>query len=387
MGETARRRLVHAAQVPVPQLIDRRGRLRLAYEPVADLARGTICGYEAVDRFPDALPPETWRTEALRRGLEPDFDAFAVRSVLHARESLPDGCFLSFNTRAATLLREPVRRTLARAETLEGLVIELAPRVARRDEARLATAVVQLRAAGAAFAIDDVGGDDAVLRPVAVIRPDYVKLSPLLVAAVHRAPPRLALLGAIVRMAGPFGAAVVAQGVTQVDELDALLRLRVPLAQGPLIGVRAKTLTPIAFGLSSYVRERGGAMLEPGALAPLVEPLATLTAATTAAAAFARDPELRWVTLVDERRRPIGLIERAAFARGEQPTPELLVVSPATGVVEAVRRAMMRPPASRFDPLVCCDADGAYAGIVYVERLVEALARAAEREPDAPLAG
>jgi EAL domain-containing protein (putative c-di-GMP-specific phosphodiesterase class I) len=374
-----------AAQPPVPHLIDRRGRLRLAFEPVADLARGTICGYEAAQRFPDALPPEAWRTEAVRRGLEPDFDAYVVGSVLHARESLPDGCFLAIDMRAATLLRDPVRRVLARAEALDGLVIELAPRLGRREEARLGGVVDELRAAGARFAIDDVGGDDAVLRPAAIVRPEYVKLSPLLVAQIHRAPQRLALLSGIARMASHFGAAVVAQGVTAVDELDALLRLRIPLAQGPLIGVRAKTLTPIAFGLSSYVRERGAALLEPGALAPLVEPLATLTAASAVGAAFARDPELRWVTLVDERRRPIGLIERAAFARGEQPQRELLLVSPANGIVEAVRRAMHRPPASRFDPLVCCDADGAYAGIVHVERLVEALARAAEREPDAPL--
>ncbi|HMJ02706.1 MAG TPA: EAL domain-containing protein [Conexibacter sp.] len=387
MEDVAGERPARSAHAPVPHLIDRRGRLRLAYEPVADLARGTICGYEAVERFPEALPPEAWRTEALRRSLEPDFDAFVVGSVLQVRESLPAGCFLSFNVRAATLLREPVRRVLGRAGALDGLVIELAPRVGRRDEVRLAAAVVELRAAGAAFAIDDVGGDDAVLRPAAIVRPDYVKLSSLLVADVHRAPPRLALLGAIVRMASHFGAAIVAQGVAKIDELDALLQSRVPLVQGPLIGVRAKTLTPVAFGLSAYVRERGGAMLEPGALAPLVEPLATLTAATTAAAAFARDPELRWVTLVDEQRRPIGLIERAAFARGEQPSAELLVVSPANGIVETVRRAMLRPPASRFDPLVCCDADGAYAGIVHVERLVEALARAAEQGSDAPLGG
>jgi EAL domain-containing protein (putative c-di-GMP-specific phosphodiesterase class I) len=307
--------------------------------------------------------------------------------VLHARESLPEGCFLAFNMRAATLLREPVRRVLARAQALDGLVIELAPRASRRDEPRLATALAELRAAGAKFAIDDLGGDDAVVRLAPIVRPEYVKLSPLLVVDVHLTPPRLNLLSGIERMASHFGAVLVAQGVSAVDELDALMRLRIPCAQGPLIGVRAKTLTPVAFGLSRYVRERGAAMLEPGAIAPLVEPLATLTAASAAGAAFAADPKLSWVTLVDGRRRPLGLIEREAFARGEQPRPELLVVSPASGIVEAVRRAMHRPPATRFDPLVCCDADGAYAGIVHVERLVEALTRAAEREPDAPLGG
>lgn len=330
-----------APQPPVAHLLDRRGRLRLAYEPIADLALGSICGYEALERFPDP-PPEIWRTEALRRGLEPDFDAFVVGSVLHARESLPEGCFLSLNVRAATLLREPVQRVLARAGELDGLVIELSPRVGRREEPRLLTAVGELRMAGARFAIDDVGGEDAVLRPAGIVRPEYAKLSPLFVAGLHRDPARRALLDALGRLAGHFGTSMVAQGVARVEEVEALLRLRVRLAQGPLVGVRAKTLTPVAFPLSAYARERGAAMLAPGMLASLVEPL----------------PE------------------------GAEPEAEALAMSTSSDVVAVARQAMLRPPEARFDPLVCRDAAGAVVGIVRVERLVEALADAAAGRPE-----
>ena len=245
---------------PVAHLIDRRGRCRLVYAPIADLARGTICGYEAVERFPEAPAHEVWRTEALRRGLEPDYDAYVVSSVLQARESLPDGCFLAFDVRPATLLREPVRRVLARAGELDGLVIELAPRIARRDEARFAACIEELRAAGARFAVE-AGGEDAVLRFVGLVRPAFAKLNALLVADLHRWPAKRALLYEIERIASRFGTTLVAQGVSRTEELDALMGLRVPLAQGPLIGVRGKTLTPVAFALSRYVRERGGAML------------------------------------------------------------------------------------------------------------------------------
>ena len=366
---------------PVAHLIDRRGRCRLVYEPIADLARGTICGYEAVERFPDALPPEAWRTEALRRGLEPDFDAFVVGSVLHARESLPDGCFLSFNVRPATLLREPVRRVLARAKSLDGLVIELVPRLGRRDEARFVACVEELRVAGVRFAVDHVGGEDAALRFVGVVRPALAKLDAKLVADLHRAPAKRTLLYELERIATRFGTTLVALGVSQVEELDALLRLRVPLAQGPLIGVHAKTLTPVAFALSRYVRERGAAMLEPGSLAPLVESAPALPDGDAAAvtAAFAADGGLEWVTLLDENGCPVGLHERAAFARGEPPVGELLVVGATNGIAEVAQRAMLRPASRRFDPLVCCDPGGAYAGLVSLERLVDALAHAAER--------
>jgi EAL domain-containing protein (putative c-di-GMP-specific phosphodiesterase class I) len=327
--------------LPVAHLIDRRGRCRLVYEPIADLARGTICGYEALERFPQALTPERWREEALRRGLEPDLDAFVVGSVLHARESLPRGCFLAFNARPATLLREPVRRVLARAERLDGLVIELVPRITRRDEARFVSCVAELRAAGARMAVDHIGGEDGVLRFVGILRPELAKLDGVLVADLDRLPAKRALLFEIERMAGRFGTTLVANGVRRAEELEALLRLRVPLAQGPLIGVRAKTLTPVAFPLSRFVRERGAAMLEPGSLASLVEP---------ASAPSAPEPD------------PVGESFRLT-----------------DGLAAAAQRALLRPPERRLDELVCRDANGDYAGVVPFERLVEALAHALDQ--------
>lgn len=363
------------------QLIDRRGRCRLVYEPIADLAHGAICGYEALERFPDALEPEAWRTEALRHGLEPDFDAFVVASVVQARESLPDGCFLSFDARPVTLLREPVRRALAHAGALGRLVIELVPRLPRREESRFLACVQELREAGARFAVDRVGGDDGVLRFAGLVRPELAKLDPLLVADLHRVAEKRMLLHELERIATRFGTTLVATGVTQVEEVDALVRLRVPLAQGPLIGVRAKTLTPVAFALSRYVRERGAALLEPGSIASLVERAPDFSQSEPGAvgAAFAADPQLAWVVLRDARDRPVGLCERAAFLRGEPPLEDLLVVAATNGIVEAAQRAMLREPRRRFEPLVCCDPGGAYAGIVPLKRLVDALAEAADR--------
>jgi len=371
-------------ELPVAQLIDRRGRCRLVYEPIADLAGGEICGYEAVERFPGAIAPETWRTAALRRGLEPDFDAFVVESVLHARESLPDGCFLSFNARPATLLREPVRRVLGRARSLDGLVIELVPRLTRRDEPRFVAYTGELREAGVRFAIDHVGGEDAALRFAGLLRPDLAKLDAALVADLDRLPAKRMLLYELERIAARFGTTLVALGVGRAEELDALMRLRVPLAQGPLIGVRAKTLTPVAFALSRYVRERGAAMLEPGSLAPLVEAAPGLPVfhVGAAAAAFAANEHLTCVALLDAQERPVGLHERAAFARGERPIDDLLLVAATNGIADAAQRAMARDPARRFDPLVCCDASGRYAGVVPLERLVDALVGAADRAAD-----
>lgn len=363
----------------VAHLIDRRGRCRLAYEPVADLVRGVICGYEAVARFPDAMSPERWRAEALRRGLEPDLDAFLIRSVLDARESLPSNCFLSLNISPETLLSEPVRAVLAAERRLDRLVVELCPRVATADEAALLAAIAELRAAGATFAVDDVGGEVGTLRHLTVVRPEFVKLDPQLVAGLHRDDARLAIVETIGELASRLDAWIVAQGVGEIEELDALMRLRAPLAQGPLIGVRAKTLTRVAFALSGYVRDRGAGAgaTAPGALAALLEqPPAFEHGSDRTAIARTLDelPALQHAPLVDERRRPVGMVDRGAFERGEPPTADVLTVAASSRLADVARRAMLRPPATRFHPLVCCDGRGRYVGLVRVERLVAALA-------------
>lgn len=362
------------------RLIDRRGRCRLVYEPVADLARGVICGYEAVARFPEAIDAQAWEREARQRGLEPDLDAFVIGSVLDARESLPDDSFLAFNIRPETLLREPVQATLARRERLDRLVVELCPRVLPDElERPLLEAIARLRAAGATIAVDDVGSGVGTLRHIAIVRPEFVKLDRALVEGLDRDEAKLVMVRTIGELASQLDAWIVPQGVSTIDELDALIRLRVPLAQGPLIGVRAKTLTRVAFALSSYVRERGAANVAPGVLAALIErpqPVEAGDGRAGLAEAFAAAPGLGHVPLVDERRRPVGLMARLAFQRGEEPVRDLLVVTPAASVPEVARRAMLRPPETRFDPLVCCDVQGRYLGLVPVERLVAALAGA-----------
>jgi EAL domain-containing protein (putative c-di-GMP-specific phosphodiesterase class I) len=365
-------------------LIDRRGRCRLAYEPVADLARGVICGYEAQARFPEAMSQQRWAKDAAARDLEPDIDAFLVCSVLAARESLPDDSFLSFNIRQGTLLREPVQRVLAEAGRLDRLVVELCPRAPAADEAELLAAIARLRAAGATIAVDGVGDGHGTLRQIALLRPEFVKLDDSLVRGLDRDDAKLVIVDMIGHLASRLDAWVIAQGVTAVEELDALIQLRAPLAQGPLIGVRAKTLTRVGFALSSYVRERGAAAIEPGALLSLLErrrPLEPDSSHAERAALFAAHPGMMHLPIVDGRRRPVAMLERSAFEHGEEPVEALLLVTAASRVAEVAQRAMLRPAATRFHPVVCCDVQGRYLGIVRVERLVDALTRAHTLQP------
>ena len=72
--------------------------------------------------------------------------------------------------------------------------------------------------------------------------------------------------------------------------------------------------------------------------------------------------------------RPSGLVSRADHQRRDAPVRSLMLVSREMPLAAVGRRAMARPTARRFDPLMCCDEAGRYAGLVRIERILDSLA-------------
>lgn len=67
------------------------------------------------------------------------------------------------------------------------------------------------------------------------------------------------------------------------------------------------------------------------------------------------------------------------FADGPRPAlVSALSVFPNAGIAQVARRAMTRPRADRFAPVVYCDEQGRYIGLVRIERLIGALAVAGQ---------
>jgi hypothetical protein len=80
------------------------------------------------------------------------------------------------------------------------------------------------------------------------------------------------------------------------------------------------------------------------------------------------------VVLVDEHGVPVGLeVDGTRVTGGRRP----MCVMPGEDVAAVALRASGRPDAERLLPVVCCDELGRPIGVVPVDRLLEALARAA----------
>jgi hypothetical protein len=155
--------------------------------------------------------------------------------------------------------------------------------------------------------------------------------------------------------------------------------MRVPLGQGYAFGRPGPGMAELAPDVSSHIRDRYEPTARELTLASLIEAVPTLPEPVSDRALgvlFDRCPGPDYIALVDQAGRPSGVVRREDHLRREAPVRSLMLVSREMPLAAVSRRAMGRPPARRFDPLMCCDDAGRYAGLVRMERVVDALAAA-----------
>lgn len=356
------------------------GVVRVAFQPIVDLVRGVVAGYEALARFcaaPD--DPLALLDAAHALGAGARLEAIVLRTALDARSALPPNTFLTVNVSPSALDTDPVRAAFAAAGDLRGVVVEVTEHEPVADELALREALLPLRAAGALIAIDDAGAGFASLQRLVALEPDVVKVDRALVAGVDRDPARAAAVEALGALAGRLDAWLLAEGVETAGELEALLTLGVPLGQGYFLGRPAPAMDNVAPEAAVVCRQRRD-RARAGVLAALASPVHTLPATATGPAvarAFLDDPARRWIVLVDEHGRPVRLAPRDGGPAEARCLP-VLCVTVGDELTDVVRRLLVRPPRERFSPVVLCDGRGAARALLTVERLLERLATVAE---------
>jgi EAL domain-containing protein (putative c-di-GMP-specific phosphodiesterase class I) len=342
--------------------------MRAVFQPIVDLARGVVVGYEALTRFDGPVSnPEVWFDAAQKHGCGAELQAAALRTALRERSSLPRNCFLTLNVGPEVLPHPAIRQIWAEEGDLRGLVVELTEHYAVNDYTALEPDLNRLRAAGALIAVDDAGSGYAGLTALLALRPAMIKLDRALVHDVDQDETKRALVEMVGTFAGRIDAWLLAEGIERPGELEAMAALEVPLAQGYHLSRPSRPWAPITDEaehiLVSRSHERGGRGLR-----PLLERPPVVTDVTAAHAAFL-DPVVDLVVLCDEYQRPITTIDDRAA-----PIPLIvpdIKVNIDTSPADAAARAITRPDWTR--PLLCTDDSGRYVGVVRMPRLIHAL--------------
>ena len=355
---------------------------QLVFQPIVDLRRGVIAGYEALSRFsgPPQADPDAWFAAADRLGVGAELEARVVLAALHARDDLPPECFLTVNVSPHLLCQPALADLLTGAGDLSGIVLELTEHVQVQDFDALSALLGRLRAAGATVALDDAGSGYSGLQQMALFRPEIVKIDRSLVDHVDRDEVKLALAELLGRYAGRLDAVVLAEGIEREEELVAFARMGVPLAQGWLFGRAGPRWSTLPAELGQRIRDTAARSHQLDRIGGLMESAASLDddQLTTAAQRFADDAGLDLLVVLDQHGRAVCLLRRQVRSQDSSGAVQVVPVSLRTAVdgdlAEVASRAMTRPPEHRFDPIVCNDAYGGYLGVVRVERVVLRLA-------------
>ena len=225
LREHARRRLRSVA----------RDDLRMAYQPIVDLASGDLVAVEALARFDTtpARPPNLWFAEALQLGMAIDLEVAAIRLALDDLDRLPAGVRLSVNTSIGTLLSGALHEALP-AAVCDRLLIEITETAIAPSYAAVSEAFADLRERGARLVVDDLGAGFAGLSHLAGLRPDVVKIDRGIVRFVGEDTHHDALVAAIVDVGRSTGATVVGEGIETPGQLEHLVRAGVSQGQGYL---------------------------------------------------------------------------------------------------------------------------------------------------------
>jgi EAL domain-containing protein (putative c-di-GMP-specific phosphodiesterase class I) len=351
--------------------------LRLVYQPIVDLQRGTVAGYETLARFstPDGRPseatPDLWFAAADAVGRGAELEAIVVRQALAVLPTLPPNCFLTVNVSPHLLTQPELAEPLLAVDDLAPLVLELTEHQAVADLRPLVDLRDRLRAKGALLALDDAGSGYSGLQQITQFRPQLIKLDRALVAGVDGDEVKLALVEMLGEFGGRIDAWLLAEGIETWGELQAFLRLQVPLGQGWLLGRPGPPWVQLDPEVRDRLRRQAAQALLTEYVAGLAEPVLVVRDGAAPAGTVGVE--------VDEFGHPRWLL--IPHRRGEDPPGHRralvsLRVPASAGLSDVARRVAARSEENRFDPIVCVDAHGAAVGVVRVERLLLQLAAA-----------
>lgn len=233
----------------------------MVFQPILDVRTRELFAYEALVRTDEESMkrPDVLIATAERLGRIHDLGRVVRATVAKAASAAPPDALMFVNLHGLELTdeelfdpRSPLTQIASR------VVLEITERIGIDPIAGPAR-VAMLRNLGYQIAVDDLGAGYSALGALATLAPDVVKLDMSLVREVHLQPAKRRVVGAISTLVRELGAKVVAEGVEEPGERDALVELGIDLLAGlPARTARARVRAPdlVAGGATAPGRRR-----------------------------------------------------------------------------------------------------------------------------------
>jgi EAL domain-containing protein (putative c-di-GMP-specific phosphodiesterase class I) len=212
----------------------------MAFQPILDLADGSVWAYEALVRGPNGEPAGTILDRVTDDNRYQFDQAARVKAIELAGRLFPgdSATRLSINF-MPNAVYEPnacIRASLEAARRVgfahRRIMFEFTEQERFRDIAHVTGIVAAYRKQGFLTALDDFGAGFAGLSLLANFRPDLIKIDMDLLRGLDTDAGRYAIVSGVVAIARALGVTVLAEGVETAAELAALRNLGIALVQG-----------------------------------------------------------------------------------------------------------------------------------------------------------
>ncbi len=220
-------------------------KLSTLFQPVFELPRRTVLGYEALSRGPSGTlyhMPLPLFEMASESDLVFELDRKCRRRALLAARQLPPDALLFINVFPSAMY-DPEFQGPSLLRFLDDLglrpdrvVLEITEKYAIENYTLFAEALQEFTKLGFQIAVDDVGAGYSGLEKIAHLNPRYLKLDRELIKDIDSSYIRREMARALKAFADKIGSTIIAEGIEREAELVALVELGIGYGQGFLLG-------------------------------------------------------------------------------------------------------------------------------------------------------
>ncbi|MBQ4848550.1 bifunctional diguanylate cyclase/phosphodiesterase [Pseudoalteromonas sp. MMG012] len=301
------------------------GAVRTLFQPIYDISKQNILGFEALSRGISGTSlefPERLFCIASEQGKLSELELLCREKAIarFVEQDLPGKLFINVSPNTLLDPSHPKGETLHLVEkyglSANRVVIEVTEQDKVDDGFLLLKTIEHYRQLGFSIAIDDLGAGYSGLKQWSELRPDFVKVDRYFIDYCDQSIVKKEFLKSIIELAKVTKTSVIAEGIERLEELTLLEKLGIVHAQGFLLAKPARQ-PPRALEASQVTQlnlrsqsNHNETSMSVGCLAQIEDAIGQSTRCKDAHKRFEQNKSLMSLAVINAKQQPVGLLHR-----------------------------------------------------------------------------